>query len=318
MAKKNPPLRSGKLGDQIKASIIQKGSELKRYAKDLLEGERSTSSRTSKSWSMMTITKHARRKIMLHSNTFFEKCNFPISQHSFNLVPINDIAGEEAINEEIIGYEDICNGFTATQVFFNPNFSEVKDFYNRLTSAPEASQTFTQISSNISTKTKSDLLLAFLIIITLNEISKLSKESEIVTKVTIQKLETTNGWYYDGCPCDKKAIYEGAKLMSKSCHKEVLMTEFKVILSPTVEVVEKINDCMYALFPGDAVEYFSSDSMSSADRDCASFQELYTTKFLNTIKFFGLPPHRLALKVGVPIMLVRNIYQAAGICNGLG
>ncbi|XP_028803307.1 ATP-dependent DNA helicase pfh1-like [Neltuma alba] len=88
------------------------------------------------------------------------------------------------------------------------------------------------------------------------------------------------------------------------------------ILTPTVEVVDQINDYMCSLLPGEPIVYFSSHSVSIADQGCASFQELYTIEFLNTIKCSGLPPHRLAVKVGVPIMLVRNIDQAAGLCNG--
>ncbi|XP_028761935.1 uncharacterized protein LOC114720452 [Neltuma alba] len=41
-----------------------------------------------------------------------------------------------------------------------------------------------------------------------------------------------------------------------------------------------------------------------------------TAKFLNTISSFGLPMHKLTLKVGVPIMLLRNIDEASGLCNG--
>ncbi|KAJ9183289.1 hypothetical protein P3X46_007166, partial [Hevea brasiliensis] len=43
---------------------------------------------------------------------------------------------------------------------------------------------------------------------------------------------------------------------------------------------------------------------------------LYPTEFLNTLNFNGLSPHELKLKVGSPIMLLRNINQAVGLCNG--
>ncbi len=40
------------------------------------------------------------------------------------------------------------------------------------------------------------------------------------------------------------------------------------------------------------------------------------TEFLNTITLAGMPPHRLAFKVGVPIILLRNLDAALGLCNG--
>ncbi|XP_022031168.1 ATP-dependent DNA helicase pif1-like [Helianthus annuus] len=63
----------------------------------------------------------------------------------------------------------------------------------------------------------------------------------------------------------------------------------RVILAPKNEVVDEINDRLLELFPGEEREYLSSDS---------------------------LPNHRLVLKVGVPVMLLRNIDQQNGLCNG--
>ncbi len=40
------------------------------------------------------------------------------------------------------------------------------------------------------------------------------------------------------------------------------------------------------------------------------------TEFLNTITLASMPPHRLALKVEVPIILLRNLDAALGFCNG--
>ncbi|XP_057440151.1 uncharacterized protein LOC130732039 [Lotus japonicus] len=39
-------------------------------------------------------------------------------------------------------------------------------------------------------------------------------------------------------------------------------------------------------------------------------------EFLNDLKCSGIPNHRIVLKVGVPIMLIQNIDQSAGLCNG--
>ena len=44
--------------------------------------------------------------------------------------------------------------------------------------------------------------------------------------------------------------------------------------------------------------------------------EWFTYEFLNDIKCSGIPNHELKLKTGAPIMLLRNIDQAKGLCNG--
>jgi len=40
------------------------------------------------------------------------------------------------------------------------------------------------------------------------------------------------------------------------------------------------------------------------------------TEFLNTIILAGMPPHHLTFKVGVPVILLRNLEATSGLCNG--
>jgi hypothetical protein len=40
------------------------------------------------------------------------------------------------------------------------------------------------------------------------------------------------------------------------------------------------------------------------------------TKFLNTITLAGMPPHCMALKVGVLVILLSNLDATLGLCNG--
>ena len=58
----------------------------------------------------------------------------------------------------------------------------------------------------------------------------------------------------------------------------------------------------------------------SCDSVCATttkgMEHMYTKEFLNTLRFPGMPNHELKLKVGLPVMLLRNINQSAGLCNG--
>ena len=42
----------------------------------------------------------------------------------------------------------------------------------------------------------------------------------------------------------------------------------------------------------------------------------YPSEFLNSLTPNGLPPHVLKLKLGCPVILLRNIDPANGLCNG--
>ncbi|KAK1428534.1 hypothetical protein QVD17_17369 [Tagetes erecta] len=91
----------------------------------------------------------------------------------------------------------------------------------------------------------------------------------------------------------------------------------RAILAPTNEVVQYINDRIMSMFPGDEKEYLSSDSFCPSDFVSETFDEnLYSPDILNGLKLSGVPNHQLVLKVGVPIMLLRNIDQKNGLCNG--
>ncbi|CAH9098982.1 unnamed protein product [Cuscuta epithymum] len=80
----------------------------------------------------------------------------------------------------------------------------------------------------------------------------------------------------------------------------------RAILAPTIDERDMINDYMLGLTLGEVKTYLSSDSASS-DSDSALLQEIHSPEFLNTIKCSGVPSHELKLKVGAPVMLMRNI-----------
>jgi ATP-dependent DNA helicase PIF1 len=47
-----------------------------------------------------------------------------------------------------------------------------------------------------------------------------------------------------------------------------------------------------------------------------SMDSLYLVEFLNTLQFSGIANHKLELKVGIPILLLCNLNQSLGLCNG--
>jgi hypothetical protein len=96
---------------------------------------------------------------------------------------------------------------------------------------------------------------------------------------------------------------------------ETYLTE-REILCPTNDVDEIVNDHIVALIPGDAKEYPSSDNISKNGPNHESYQMLYPVEFLNSLGGNNFPLHNLTLKVGVPIMLLRNLSQTNGLCNG--
>ncbi|XP_015945759.1 uncharacterized protein LOC107470851 [Arachis duranensis] len=88
------------------------------------------------------------------------------------------------------------------------------------------------------------------------------------------------------------------------------------ILSPTLDVMTEVNNHVMSLIPSNEKVYLSSDTLLNEDGHLES--ELYTmsTESLNALNCSGIPQHRLVLKIGVLVMLIRNIDQSNGLCHG--
>jgi ATP-dependent DNA helicase PIF1 len=67
---------------------------------------------------------------------------------------------------------------------------------------------------------------------------------------------------------------------------------------------------------GEEKEYLSSNSIDRGEATENDSFEQVTPEFLNCLQTSGLPNHSIKLKVGTPIMLLRNLDQAEGLCNG--
>ncbi|XP_074288946.1 uncharacterized protein LOC141614089 [Silene latifolia] len=89
----------------------------------------------------------------------------------------------------------------------------------------------------------------------------------------------------------------------------------RAILAPTHEIVESVNEYVLSLIKKDERIYLSSDEVCSDDRGTGD-GDIHSIEFFNSIKCARLPNHQLKLKVGAMVMLLRNIDQSRGLCNG--
>ncbi|GAN11433.1 ATP-dependent helicase RRM3-like [Mucor ambiguus] len=85
------------------------------------------------------------------------------------------------------------------------------------------------------------------------------------------------------------------------------------ILTPTNANVSEINKLLMDSFPGESVTYYSADAASCNNQDQVI---QFPPEYLNCIESGSLPSHSLTLKVGCPIMLLRNLDPSSGLCNG--
>ena len=65
--------------------------------------------------------------------------------------------------------------------------------------------------------------------------------------------------------------------------------------------------------PGESHMYLSADFFPPDSGDDA---ETYPVEFLNRLELQGMAPHRLELKLGAPVIVIRNLSRKHGVMNG--
>lgn len=113
-----------------------------------------------------------------------------------------------------------------------------------------------------------------------------------------------------------RAMIDAVYTNFTSMYKDASYLCSRAILSPTNDVCNEINEVMLTMVPGEQREYFSYDCVSKVSEKFNDMDAIYQVEMLNTITINNFPDHRLVLKVGMPIMLLRNLNQTAGLCNG--
>ncbi len=93
------------------------------------------------------------------------------------------------------------------------------------------------------------------------------------------------------------------------------------ILAPKNTDVDEVNNAILESLFEVSHMYLSANSLIPTEEGASvvvgvSMDSLYPVEFLNTLQFSGIANHKLELKVGVPILLLRNLNQSIGLCNG--
>jgi hypothetical protein len=93
------------------------------------------------------------------------------------------------------------------------------------------------------------------------------------------------------------------------------------IMAPKNTDVDEVNNAILESLFEELHTYLSTNSLASTKGASAiagvSMDSLYPVEFLNTLQFNGMANHKLELKVGMPILLLRNLNQSIGLCNGM-
>jgi hypothetical protein len=116
----------------------------------------------------------------------------------------------------------------------------------------------------------------------------------------------------DKVSCITNIVYP--ELTSKYMDLEYLKE--RAILTPTNDVADMINNEIASLIPEQEKQYLRCDTVVKAPNTHDSYDLLYPVEFLNSLNGNNFPPHKLCLKRGVLVMLLCNLNQSEGLCNG--
>jgi hypothetical protein len=108
-----------------------------------------------------------------------------------------------------------------------------------------------------------------------------------------------------------EAVFPRAELANASRDPDFFA--HRAILAIRNDQLPPVNEMLMHHLPGEQRTYYSVDS---AINDAGEIAQEATSEFLRTVDVPGIPPSVLSLKVGAPVMLMRNMNPRVGLCNG--
>jgi len=106
------------------------------------------------------------------------------------------------------------------------------------------------------------------------------------------------------------------------CHsRDAVYLMQRSILAPKNTDIDEVNNVILESLSEESHTYLNANSLSPTEEGASvaarvSMDSLHPMEFLNTLRFNGIANHELQLKVGVLILLLCNLNQSIGLCNG--
>ncbi|CAJ2678826.1 unnamed protein product [Trifolium pratense] len=244
------------------------------------------------------------------------------------------------------------NSINASRLMFNPEIAENDSLKNMVTTIADSPDNGIGKLQDLETIRFEDEMLVLTPRSTIDGLSGSKKGSAFVVLGTVTDIVRHGGWWYTAHHCHKKVYPADGMYYCGKCVKHVVDVTPRYLLK--LEVTDETGTTTFVLFDQDAMVLLNkacADLIQSLNHDpnedtlptlsCSKTLALsiilksgefllllwtlfrsdvtgewLTTEFLNEIKCSGLPNHKLRLKENVSVMLMRNIDQARGLCNG--
>ena len=89
-----------------------------------------------------------------------------------------------------------------------------------------------------------------------------------------------------------------------------------ILLSSWNDDVDDINEAILNKYLGPVREFHSADKVASDNPNDIEGELMYPVEYLNGINCSGFPLANMRLKLRSPVIVLRNLNQAEGVCNG--
>lgn len=89
----------------------------------------------------------------------------------------------------------------------------------------------------------------------------------------------------------------------------------RCVLAPRNREAHEINNVLLDMFPGDAYDLWSVDEAFDPDNPGIP-DDTYSPDVLHSATPSGFPQAHLCLKIGCPVIVLRNLHSDEGVCNG--